>query len=151
MLINHPQLLKRNIYVCLYLCFWSLEVKYLCKCNMYYCTNTSLFTGGSSTHKTSVCVRTGILRCPDGHRPICYREDIFYVLGARQTSYDVRLGTVRFPVVHRWNRTIIFLNKNRPVSVRCVQSPAGRRPGTVQWPGTVRAPYSARPMSFYPQ
>ena len=33
--------------------------------------NTSLFTGGSLTHKTSAGARTGIVRCPDGHRPIC--------------------------------------------------------------------------------
>jgi len=34
--VNHLLLLKRNIYSCI-LCFWSSEVKYLCRCNMYFC------------------------------------------------------------------------------------------------------------------
>ena len=55
----------------LYLCFWSLEMKHICKCNMLFCKNTSLLTGGSSTHKTSAGTWTGIVRCPGGHRPIC--------------------------------------------------------------------------------
>ena len=37
----------------LYLSFWSKGMKYLCKCNMVFCKNTSLLTGGSLTHKTS--------------------------------------------------------------------------------------------------
>ena len=99
--VNHPQLLKRNIFF-LYLCFWSLAVKYLCKCNMYFCKNT--VPGRASAD---------LLRD-------------FLVLGACQTSYDVRPGTVRCPVGHRLNRRINVLNKNRPVPVRCVQTPPGR-------------------------
>jgi len=38
--VNHSQLLKQNIYFVFI--FWSLEVEYLCKCNMYFCKNTSL-------------------------------------------------------------------------------------------------------------
>jgi len=60
------------------------------------------------------------------------------VLGACQTSYDVRPGTVWYLVGHRWNRTIISLYKNRPVPVRCVQTPAGRRPGTVWCPADTK-------------
>jgi len=61
--VNHPQLLRKYIY--LYFCYWSSEVNYICRCNMYFCKNTSLLTGGSSTHKTSVGARTvkvGIVR-----------------------------------------------------------------------------------------
>jgi len=61
--VNHPQLLKRNMYLCT--CFWSLEVKYLCKCYMYFCKNTSLLTCGSLTHKTSACARTAPLESND--------------------------------------------------------------------------------------
>jgi len=120
---------------------------YLCKCNMYICKNTSLLTGGSLTHKTSAGPRTGIIRFPDGHRPVPGRasadmlRDYFNVLGACQTSYDVRPGTVRCPVGHRWNGTIIFYTK----IVRCPSDVCKRRPGAV------RAPYGARSMSFYPQ
>jgi len=71
--VNHPQLLKQNIYFVFK--FWSLEVEYLYKCNVYFCKNTSLLTGGCSTHITSAGARTGIVRCLDGHRPI--RKEIF--------------------------------------------------------------------------
>ena len=66
--VNHPELLKQNTYFVFM--FWSLEVEYLCKCNMYFCKNTSLLTGGFSTHITSAGARTGIVRCPDVHGPI---------------------------------------------------------------------------------
>jgi len=59
-----------EIYIFLYYVF-GLEVKYLCKYNMFFCKNTSLLTGGCSTHETSSGARTGIVRCPDRHRPIC--------------------------------------------------------------------------------
>jgi len=81
----------------LYLSFLSKGMKYLCKCNMVFCMNTSLLHGGSSTHKTSAGARTGIVRCPDGHRPIC--KEIFE--SSRRLS-DI----VRCPAGHRWNRTI---------------------------------------------
>ena len=74
----------------LYSCFWSLEIKYLCKCNMFFCKNTSLLTGGSLTHETSVCARTGIVRCPDRHRPVSGRA-----------SSGARTGIVRCPDGHR--------------------------------------------------
>jgi len=89
--VNHPQLLKRNIYFCIYV-FWSLKVKYLCKCNIFFCKNTSLLTGGSLTLKTSTGARTGIVRCPDGHRPIC--SAIF------ESSWRVS-DIVRCPAGHR--------------------------------------------------
>ena len=78
--------------------------------------------------RESFSARTGIVR---------FVKRSFYVLGAWQTSYDVRPGTVRCPVGHRWNRTIKCFYKNRPVPVRCVQTPAGRRPGTVRCPADV--------------
>ena len=94
-------------------------MKYLRKCNMFFCKNTSLLTGGNSTHKTSVGARTGIVRCPDGHRPVPGRASsgartgigrfvkrFLKVPGACQTSYDAQPGTVRCPDGHRWNRTI---------------------------------------------
>ena len=38
----------------------------------------------------------------------------------------------RCPDRHRWNRTIYILNKNRPMHIQSVQTPAGRRPGNVR-------------------
>jgi len=55
--VNQPQLLKGNIFL-FFFWFWSLKVKYLCRCSLYFCKNTSLFTGGISTHKTSAVART---------------------------------------------------------------------------------------------
>jgi len=46
--------------------FWSLEVKYIFKCNMYFCKNMSLLIGGSLTHKTSAGDWKAIVRCPTG-------------------------------------------------------------------------------------
>ena len=66
--VYHPQLLNRNVYILYYV--FCLEMKYLYKYNMFFCKNTSLLTGGSSTHKTSAGGLTGIVRCPDGHRPV---------------------------------------------------------------------------------
>ena len=107
--VNHPQLLKQNIYFVFM--FWSLEVDYLCKCNMYFCKNTSLLTDGCSTHITSAGARTGartgIVRCPDGHRPVPGRasaDSIRYVLKflalvrhrtmPGRAPYGARTGTV---------------------------------------------------------
>jgi len=80
--------------------------------------NTSLLTGGCSTHITSTGARTGIGQ---------FDKRYLKVSSACQTSYDARPGTVRCPDGHRWNRTILILNKNRSVPVRCVKTPAGRR------------------------
>jgi len=65
--------------------YWSLEMEYLCKCNMYFCKNTSLLTGGCSTHITSAGARTGIGR---------FDKRFFKVSCACQTSYDAQTGTV---------------------------------------------------------
>jgi len=107
--VNQPQLLKRKIYIYIYLnlCFRSFEVKYLCICNMYFCKNTSLLTGGSSTHETSAGARTGIVRCLDGHRPVPGRasadllRDYFKFLSLvrhrtmpGRAPYGTRTGTV---------------------------------------------------------
>ena len=54
--VIHPLLLKRNIIYNWR--FWSSQVKYLNRFNMY--KYTSLLTGGSSTHKTSAGARRGI-------------------------------------------------------------------------------------------
>ena len=85
-------------------------MKYLRKCNLFFCKNTSLLTRGNSTKKTSAGARTGIVRCPDGHRPVPGRAsaDLLsdFFPGACQTSYDARPGTVRCPDGRRWNRTI---------------------------------------------
>jgi len=86
---NHSQLF---IYICIYV-FGLYKMKYLCKCNNVLLQNTSLITGGSSTHETSSRVRTGNFRCPDAHRPICP--------SACQTSHDARPGTIRCPDGHR--------------------------------------------------
>ena len=53
-------------------------MKYLRKCNMFFCKNTSLLTGGNSTHKTSAGARTGIGR---------FVKRVLKVPGACQTSY----------------------------------------------------------------
>ena len=68
--INHPQLLKRNIYFCIYE-LWSSKVKYLRKCNMFFGKNTSLLTGGILTHKNFLALvrhRTMPGRAPYGVR-----------------------------------------------------------------------------------
>jgi len=109
LLVNYPQLLKQNIYFVFM--FVSLAMEYLCKCTMHFFKNTSLLTGGCSTHITSAGARTGIVRCPDGHQPIWLK--IF-------ESFWRLSDIVRCPDGHRWNRTIWILNKNRPVPVRCV-------------------------------
>ena len=124
--VNHPQLINRNIF--LYLCFGSLEVKYLCKCNMFFCKNTSLLTGCSSTNKTSACARMVIGQ---------FVKRFFNVLCACQTSYYVRLGTLE-----SYDN---FLNKNRPVPVRCEQTPDGRRPDTVRCSADVVLPSMTLP------
>ena len=61
--IINPQLLKQKN-ICLYLLFWSSEVKYVCRFNMFLCKYTSFLTGGSSTHKTSAGTRKCSVRCP---------------------------------------------------------------------------------------
>ena len=128
--IIHPQLLKRNIYFCIYV-VWSLKVKYLCKCNMYFCKNTSLLTGGYSTHITSAGAWTCIGR---------YDTRFLKVSGACQTSYDAQPGTVG---IVRFE-----FKKNRTVPVRCVQTPgAVRCPADVilpsmTLPNAVRAPWN---------
>ena len=89
---------------------------------MRFCRNMSLLTGGSSKlikHRpvpirASSNARTGIGR---------FVKRYFKVPGACQTSYDAQPGTVRC------NPTIYILNKNRPVPVRCVQTPARTAPG----------------------
>ena len=81
--------------------------------------NMSLFTGGSSTHKTTTGARTGIVRCPDGHRPIC--KEI--VESFRHLSDIVRCPTRHCTVPGRTpleSYDIKFKQK-------CVQMPAGHR------------------------
>jgi len=150
------------MYIVLYLGFWSLEVIYLlvCKCNIIILLqkkNRSLLTGGSSTHTTSAGARMGIGR---------FVNIFFNALGACQTSYDVRPGTVRCPVGHRLNRTIKLLNKNCPMCAnadrassghrtvpgRChfsLSNPTKRRTGAVEFllvPKLHRAPYDVLKM-----
>ena len=67
--INHKPI-KRNIFLVVFI-FWSSEVKYLLRCNMHVCKYTTLLKWDSSTNTTSTGARKGIVRCPDGHRPIC--------------------------------------------------------------------------------
>jgi len=113
----------------LYLYFWSLEMKYLRKCNMFFCKNSSLLTGGNSTHKTSAGARTGIVRCPDGHRPICL--EIF------ESSWRLS-DIVRCPAGHRTvpgrapleSYDINFKQKSsgaRPMCVNAGRAPPGHR------------------------
>jgi len=47
---------------------------------MFFCKNTSLLTGGSSTRKTTAGARTGIGR---------FVKRLLKVSGACQTSYDI--------------------------------------------------------------
>ena len=61
------------------------------------------------------------------HRPVpgrasadLLRDFLMFLALVRQ-----RMMSGRAP--YRWNRTIFFLYKNRPVPVRCVQTPAERR------------------------
>jgi len=102
---------------------------YLCKCNIVFCKNASLLTSGSSTHKTSAGARTGIVWCPDGHRPIC--EVIFE--SSRRLS-DI----VRCPAGHRTvpgrapleSYDINFKQKSsgaRPICANACRAPSGHR------------------------
>jgi len=120
----------------LYLSFWSKGMKYLCQYNMVICKNTSLLTGGSSGHKTSAGARTGIVRCPDGHRPIC--EEFFK--SSRRLS-DI----VRCPAGHR---TVPGRAPLESYDINCKHKSSGARPICAN---AGRAPYGARPMSFYPR
>jgi len=132
--VNPPQLLKRNIYFCIYVFGfqkWYIYVNTICtsaKTRRFSPVAVQLIKHRPVPGRASSGARTGIGR---------FVKRFVNVLSACQTSYDVRPGTVRCPVGHRWNRTIIFLYKNRPVPVRCVQTPAGRRPGTVRCPADV--------------
>ena len=59
----------------------------------------SLLTGGSSTNKTSAGARTGIVRCPDGPRPLVKRFFTFLELVKHRTMpgrapYGALTGTV---------------------------------------------------------
>jgi len=60
--VIHPQVLKQKK-ICLYLLFWSSEVKYVCRFNVFLCKCTSFLADGSSTHKTSAGARKCIVRC----------------------------------------------------------------------------------------
>jgi len=101
--VNHPQLLKRNIYIWIY-------VFGLGKRNIYVYT---ICTSAKTRRFSPVAVR--LIK----HRPVPGRASsgartgigrfvkrFFKVPGACQTSYDARPGTVRYPDGHRWNRTI---------------------------------------------
>jgi len=101
--INHPQLLKRNIYFCIYV-FWSLKVKYLCKCNMVFCKKRRISP-----------VAVWLIK----HRPV-----------PRRASADLLSDFFNF----------LALVKHRTMTVRCVKTPAGRRPGTLRCPADVILP-----------
>jgi len=79
---NHRQLLKQNIsiFAIMFLGFrseMSMQMQYV----LQYCKNTSLLTGGSSTHKTSA---------GRGRASADLLRDLFKVSGDCQTSYDAR-------------------------------------------------------------
>ena len=104
-----------EIYIFVFMLLF-LEVINLCNCNMYICKNTSLLTGGSSTHKTSAGARTGVGR---------FVKRFFNTISACQTSYDVRPGTVRCPVGHR----PMFYESNLESYDNCfIQKSSGARP-----------------------
>ena len=114
-----------EIYI-LYLCFCSSEVKYLCKCNMYsyFFKYTSLVIGGSSTHKTSAGARTGMVRCADGHRPIC--SEIFEsswrfsdIVRCPSGARTVAVETVQFKFETKIVRFPSDVCKHRTVPGRC--------------------------------
>ena len=105
-------------------------MKYLCKCNIFFCKNTSLLTGGSSTHKTSAGAWTGIVWCPDGHRPIC--EEIFE--SSRRLS-DI----VRCPAGYR---TVPGRAPLTSYGIKFKQKSLGARP---------MCSNAGRAMSFYPR
>ena len=105
----------------------------------------SVCTSAKTRRFSPVAVRLIKHRPVPGRASAALLRDFCNVLGACQTSYDVRPGTVRCPVGHRWNRTIKSLNKNRPVPVRCVPTPAGRRQGTVRCPTDVILPSMTLP------
>jgi len=91
---------------------WSLEEKYICKCNMYFCKNTSLSTGGCSTYKTSIGARTGI----------GWVKRLSKVLGAFQISYGAMTMTVAVEIV-RFNKS----SDSRPMCANADRAPTGLR------------------------
>jgi len=106
---------------------------------MYICNNESLLTGGSSTHKTSAGARTGIVRCPNGHRPVPGRasanllRDFFkfqalvrHCTMPGRSPYGARTGTVG--IVRYISQTKI---------VQCPSDVCKRRPGAVRCPADV--------------
>ena len=89
-------------------------------------------TNGSSTHKLSPGARPSIGQFVRGFSK---------APSAFQTSYDARPGTVR--CLHGWSpfkSDDLNFKQNRPVPVRCVVTPTGRRPGTVWCPADVTLP-----------
>ena len=115
-------------------------MKYLCKCNMFFLQKHV------ASHRWQFD-SLNIGRCLDGHRPVPGRasadllRDIwkFPALVRHRTMpgrapYDARMGTVG-----------IVRDKLKKKIVRCPSDVCKRRPGAV------RAPYGARPMSFYPR
>jgi len=131
---NHPQLLKRNIYFCIYvfgLQKWYIYVNAICtsaKTGRFSPVAVRLIKHRPVPGRASSGARTGIgrfvkrcswrlsdiVRCLAGHRTVPSRAPF--------ESYDN------------------FLYKNRPVPVRCVQTPAGLRPGTARCPADVILP-----------
>ena len=84
-------------------------------------------------------------RCPGGHHPVAGRAsaDLLRVFSCSWRLSDI----VRCPTGHRtvpgWAPLKSYDNffiQIRPVPVRCVQTPAGPRPGTVRSPADVILP-----------
>jgi len=106
--VNHPQLLKRNIYFCIYfygLWKWKIYVNAIHVCTSAKTRRFSPVAVRLTKHRPvpgrrSSGARTAIVRCPDGHRPVPGRasadwlREYFKVPSACQTSYDARTGTV---------------------------------------------------------
>jgi len=122
----------------LYLYFWSLEMKYLCKC---FSAKTRRF----SPVAVRLIKHRPVLRASFGARTGIGRfvKRFLKVPGACQTSYDARPGTVEIVRYKFFNKTSSDVCKRRPDAVRApygadqchsiLVDPTKRRTGAVEF------------------
>jgi len=100
-------------------------MKYLCKFNIFFCKNTSLLTGGSSTHKTSVDAWTVPGRASDDLLRDIWK---FTALVRHRTMpgrapYGARTGTVGIVRYKLKNKS----SGARPMCANAGRAPSGHR------------------------
>jgi len=122
---------------------WAITKAHLEHVVLRWAKTRRYSTGGSLTQNASTVARTGIVRCPDGHRPI------FCNIFKRSWHFSniVRCSAVNRTVPVRSPLKYYDLNikRKRQVPVRCVQTPVAQ-PMTLntQWP--YKTPYGRHRM-----